>query len=46
MKFIELTEEEFKNYVTGNPQASFLQTVEWGSLRKIYGSDIRYLGIK
>ena len=46
MKFIELTEEEFKSYVTGNPQASFLQTVEWGSLRKIYGSDIRYLGIK
>ena len=46
MKFIELTEEEVKNYVTGNPQASFLQTVEWGSLRKIYGSDIRYLGIK
>ena len=46
MKFVELTEEEFKNYVTGNDQASFLQTVEWGNLRKIYGSDIRYLGVK
>lgn len=46
MEFCILTKEEFNEYVANHEQASFLQTVEWGNLREIYGSIIHYLGVK
>ena len=45
MEFRELTELEFDGFVKGHHQESFLQTTSWGNLRKIYGSNIKYLGV-
>lgn len=46
MKFVELTKEEFSKFANGHEQESFFQTVGLGDLRKIYGSEIYYLGVK
>lgn len=46
MKFLELTEEEFRLFADNHEQESFFQTVEIANLRKSYGSKIYYLGIK
>lgn len=46
MEFKELTEEEFDEFASKHEQESFLQTSRWGNLRKIYGSEIYYLGVK
>ena len=46
MKFVELTEKEFKKFAENHEQGSFFQTVELANLRKTYGSKIHYLGVK
>lgn len=46
MKFLELTEEEFRDYLNQSPQKTFLQTPEIGKLRKKGGWEVVYLGVK
>lgn len=46
MKFVELTEKEYRNYIKGNELLSFLQLPEMGALRHSYGTEIKYLGVK
>lgn len=45
-KFTELTREEFKAFSRSHPEESFMQTVEFGDLRKDMGFDVYYLGVK
>ncbi len=46
MKLVELTEKEYRNFIKGRDDLSFMQMPEVGNLRKIYGSEVKYLGIK
>lgn len=46
MEFVELTEKEFQKFADKHEQESFFQTVELANLRRIYGSNIHYLGVK
>lgn len=46
MEFVLLTEEEYRQFLKSNPQASFMQTVELSHLKKELGSKIHFVGIK
>ncbi len=46
MKFGTLTELEYRKFLEGNSQASFMQTVELANLKKELGSNVHYVGIK
>ena len=46
MKFCVLTADEYRAFLKGNPQASFMQTVELSELKKESGSKIHFVGIK
>lgn len=46
LEFTELTEEEYKKFIKNRDDLSFLQTPEIAHLRKSYGSEIKYLGVK
>lgn len=46
MKFMELTEKEFKDFEQNHIYGSFYQTINWGKLKKIYGWDYYLLGLK
>ena len=46
MKFEILKQEEFDKFAKSHEQASFFQTSETASLRKIYGSKIHFVGVK
>lgn len=46
MEFILLTEEEYRQFLKSNPQASFMQTVELSHLKKELGSKVHFVGIK
>ncbi len=46
MKFCVLTADEYREFLKGNPQASFMQTVELSELKKESGSKIHFVGIK
>ena len=45
-KFGELTEKEFREFSKDRDDLSFMQTPEVGELRKIYGSEVHFLGVK
>ena len=45
-KFEELTEKEFREFSKDRDDLSFMQTPEVGELRKIYGSEVHFLGVK
>ena len=45
-EFGELNEKEFREFIKDRDDLSFLQTPEVGKLRSIYGSDVRYIGVK
>ena len=46
MKFCVLTADEYREFLKGNPQASFMQTVELSELKKESGSKIHFVGVK
>ena len=46
MEFLELTEEEFRNYLNKSEERTFLQTPEIGKLREKSGWTVSYLGVK
>ena len=46
MEFCVLTADEYRAFLKGNPQASFMQTVELSELKKESGSKIHFVGIK
>lgn len=46
MKFVELTEEEFRTYSDNHPLTSFHQTVEWGKLKEKNGWKYYIVGVK
>ena len=46
MDFLELTEEEFRNYLNKSEERTFLQTPEIGKLREKSGWTVSYLGVK
>lgn len=46
MKFVELTENEYRDFIKDNELLSFLQLPEMGALRQSYGTKIKYLGVK
>lgn len=46
MKFCVLTADEYRAFLKGNPQASFMQTVEMAEMKKESGSNIRFVGVK
>jgi len=45
-KFVELEEKEFRSFIKDRDDLSFLQTPEVGKLRKMYGSDVHFIGVK
>lgn len=46
MKFTELTRDEFLSFSRKQKEESFMQTAEFGDLRKDQGFDVYYLGVK
>ena len=46
LKFVELNEKEYRAFIKGRDDLSFMQTPEVGKLRSIYGSEVHYLGVK
>ncbi len=46
MKFVELKEQEFRNFLGKHPLKTFLQTPEIGKLRKMSGWNVNYVGVK
>ena len=44
--FSELSEEEYEDFIKGRDDLSFMQTTSVAHLRKSYGSEIKYLGVK
>lgn len=46
MEFCVLTADEYREFLKGNPQASFMQTVELSELKKENGSKIHFVGVK
>ena len=46
MEFCILTADEYRKFLEGNPQASFMQTVELSKLIKEYGSKVHFVGVK
>ena len=46
MTFTELTIEEFKEFSKNHPQASFMQTLNWGELKKENGWNPIIVGVK
>ena len=44
--FGELTVKEFREFSKDRDDLSFLQTPEVGELRKIYGSEVHFIGVK
>ena len=46
VKFYVLEENEYKQFVDHNPDASFMQTVEYAHLRNELGSRVHFVGIK
>ncbi len=46
MKFCVLTADEYREFLKGNPQASFMQTVELSELKKENGSKVHFVGVK
>ncbi len=45
-KFCELTEKEFRDFSKDRDDLSFMQLPEVGELRKIYGSEVHFIGVK
>jgi peptidoglycan pentaglycine glycine transferase (the second and third glycine) len=45
-KFEELNEKEFRAFSKDRDDLSFMQTPEVGELRKIYGSEVHFIGVK
>lgn len=46
MKFVELTEKEYKNFLDNHEQKTFLHTPNIGKMRHIDGWDYIFLGVK
>ena len=46
MKFCVLTADEYRAFLKGNSQASFMQTVEMAEMKKESGSNIHFVGVK
>lgn len=46
MKFCVLTADEYRAFLKGHPQASFMQTVELSELKKESGSKVHFVGVK
>jgi peptidoglycan pentaglycine glycine transferase (the second and third glycine) len=46
MEFCVLTADEYREFLQGHPQASFMQTVELSELKKESGSKIHFVGVK
>ncbi len=46
MKFIKLTEKEYRNFWENHPLKTFLSAPEIGHLRKNNGWDLEYVGVK
>ncbi len=46
MKFCELEENEFRNFLDKSPQRTFMQTPEMGKIREKSGWQVVYLGVK
>lgn len=46
MEFCVLTADEYREFLKGNPQASFMQSVELSELKKENGSKIHFVGVK
>ncbi len=46
MEFCVLTADEYREFLKGNPQTSFMQTVELSELKKENGSKIHFVGVK
>ncbi|MBQ8767874.1 MAG: peptidoglycan bridge formation glycyltransferase FemA/FemB family protein [Clostridia bacterium] len=46
MNFCVLTADEYRAFLNGHPQASFMQTVELSELKKESGSKIHFVGVK
>ena len=45
-KFCELSEKEFRDFSKDRDDLSFMQLPEVGELRKIYGSEVHFIGVK
>lgn len=46
MEFVVLTEEEYRGFYRSFKEASFMQSVELGNLKKEYGNTIHFVGVK
>lgn len=46
MKFIILTEDEYREFFNSSAMASFMQTVELSNLKKELGSKVHFVGVK
>jgi len=46
MEFVELKEDEFREFLNSHPLKTFLQTPEIGKLRKKLGWSLNYVGVK
>ncbi len=46
MEFCVLTANEYREFLKGNPQTSFMQSVELSELKKENGSKIHFVGVK
>ena len=46
MEFVELKENEFRNFLDSHPCKTFLQTPEIGKLRETLGWNVNYVGVK
>lgn len=46
MEFCILTADEYREFLKGNPQTSFMQTVELSELKKELGSKVHFVGVK
>ncbi len=46
MEFCVLTADEYREFLKGNPQTSFMQSVELSELKKENGSKIHFVGVK
>ena len=46
LEFCELNKKEYRDFIKGRDDLSFMQTPEVGELRKIYGSEVHFIGVK
>lgn len=46
MEFVELNEREYSKFYKSNEQASFMQSIELGNLKKEYGDKVHLVGVK